>query len=214
MKQMRLQRFAEGAPAGAEPAAAPETTPGATPGTEPAPAPGEQPRRSFQELIEGEYKADYDRCLNEQVRELALRARDRARQAQAAQGRQAGEQGRRAYGELLAEARAAAAAYPGMDLKAELQDPAFGRLLGAGVDVKTAYELAHREELLTGAMRYTAQTVAEKLAQSLPGRTARPLANGAEAQAPADPGPDAAHMTRAQRRALIARARAGERIEL
>lgn len=121
---------------------------------------------------------------------------------------------RASYRRLVREARAAAEAYPAMDLKAELNDPAFRRLLRAGVDVRSAYELRHRGELMSGAMEHAVRTVAEKLAQSLPAATARPLENGAGSTGAAAAHPDVSRLTRAQRRALIERAKAGERIEL
>lgn len=213
MNQPDLQRFAE-APA---PAAAPEaaaSAPEATANTslpseafgarEPAAPQAEQTAApTFEELIRGRYREEY----NARVQALLGHATAKAR---------AGEQARRseACAKLLREARAAAEAYPAMDLKAELADPAFRSLLRAGVEVKDAYALRHREALLAGAMQSAARAVAEKLAQSLPDPGARPLENGAASAGAAAVYPSVARLSRAQRRDLIARAREGERIEL
>ena len=46
--------------------------------------------------------------------------------------------------------------YPDFDWKRELASPQFGRLVTAGVDGQTAYEIVHRQELLKAAMAYAA----------------------------------------------------------
>ena len=65
--------------------------------------------------------------------------------------------------------------YPGFDLDTEMTDPTFQRLTwGAGVPLQTAYEVVHRDEILTGAMQYATQRTAEKVANSVRAGARRP----------------------------------------
>lgn len=66
--------------------------------------------------------------------------------------------------------------YPGFDLRAELNNPEFARLTspGVGVNVRTAYEVVHRDAIQAAAMQFTAQKVQEKLSNSVQANAARP----------------------------------------
>ena len=86
------------------------------------------------------------------------------------------------------QAREARALYPGLDLAVEAGEPRFLQLLGAGVDVRTAYEVVHRDEILSGAMQYAARQAARKTAEDIRARGARPLENGATGSAGSAPG--------------------------
>lgn len=57
--------------------------------------------------------------------------------------------------------------YGGFDWQREMRDPAFGRLIAAGVDGRTAYEVVHSRELLAQAVRYGAQRATERLSRSI-----------------------------------------------
>ena len=87
-------------------------------------------------------------------------ARYQRQQAELAQRRQMDQ----AYQRLVQEADGVKAQYPAFDLNAEMQDPDFVRLLRAQVPLKTIYEVRHQDEILGGAMQYTAQKVAAKVA--------------------------------------------------
>jgi hypothetical protein len=67
---------------------------------------------------------------------------------------------------LPGEAAALTALYPDFDWRRELRNPAFGQLITAGVDVRTAYEVAHREEILCRAMAYAARRAREQAARA------------------------------------------------
>lgn len=51
-------------------------------------------------------------------------------------------------------------------------------LLRSGVDARTAYEVVHKDEIIGGAMQYTAQRVQEKVVNDIRARGMRPPENG------------------------------------
>lgn len=102
--------------------------------------------------------------------------------------------------------------YPSFNLSAELRDPAFRGLLRSGVDVRAAYEVTHRDEILSGAMRYAAESVRRKLAGGL--ASSRPMENGMRAQGAALTRQDITQMTRQEREAIRRRVAGGEKIRL
>lgn len=67
---------------------------------------------------------------------------------------------------------------PNFSLRDELSNPRFEGLLTAGVDVETAYNVIHQEEILSGAMNYTAQKAVEKTVNDIKARGMRPTENG------------------------------------
>lgn len=68
--------------------------------------------------------------------------------------------------------------YPGFDFETELSNPKFTRLLGSGVNVKTAFEALHMDDIMGGAMAYTANKVSKKVTDNIRARGARPVENG------------------------------------
>ena len=99
-------------------------------------------------------------------------------------------------------ARAARRTYPQLDLRKELASPRFADMVLRGVDVRTAYEAVHHEEMLRSAMGYGVQKAAEKLSRAQ--ITGRPAENGAESQSASVERLDPRHMT-AEERAEIRR---------
>lgn len=109
------------------------------------------------------------------------------------------------------QAEAAKESYPGFDFSAELKNPKFRQLLRSRVDVKTAYEITHKDELIPAAMAYTARTLEEKLAKKFMAG-GRPVENGMSGQGAALVRPDVSAMTKAGRREIIRRVQRGETI--
>ena len=69
--------------------------------------------------------------------------------------------------------------FPDFDLRKELgANKLFGRLLMGGVPVKTAYETIHKDEILSGAMAYTADKVREQVVKGIEAKGRRPVENG------------------------------------
>lgn len=111
-----------------------------------------------------------------------------------------------------AQAEQAKKVYPGLDLRSELRDPRFQALLCADVDVATAYQVVHLDEILPAAMAYTAKAVEGKLAGAWGASAARPGENGAGGQGAAAPKLDASKMGKAEFQALCRRIAGGEKV--
>lgn len=94
--------------------------------------------------------------------------------------------------------------FPNFDLQKELQNPVFMRMTGPGVNlpVADAYYAVHREEIQRASMQIAAQTVSEKLSNSIQAGKSRPVENGAKTQPASMSTFDYRNMTREQRDAL------------
>lgn len=84
----------------------------------------------------------------------------------------------RLYESWMRSADETGAVYPGFELQAELKNSGFVRLLRSGVDVKTAYEVIHKDEIIPAAMQYAARTVESRLAGAMASHGHRPAENG------------------------------------
>ena len=137
---------------------------GAVEGGQAAPDAGEQD--DFAELIRGRYKAQFDarvqKILDGRLRGLRQENARLRQETQAQRERQAG-----ALLRLQAEEERIRQVYPDFDWKRELASPQFGRLVTAGVDGQTAYEIVHRQELLKAAMAYAAAQARSQTARAI-----------------------------------------------
>ena len=83
----------------------------------------------------------------------------------------------------LNESRQVKALYPDFDLRQELRSSQlFSRLVLAGAPVRAAYEVVHKDEILSGAMAYTAGKVREQVVRNIEAKGRRPLENGISAE--------------------------------
>lgn len=102
--------------------------------------------------------------------------------------------------------------YPNVDPNEEIQNKDFWRLMTAGMNVRDVYEWVHRDELQRGAMQFTANKVAEKMANAAIANNAQPRESGTSPQAAAVTQPNIASMTREQLLNDFKRAKAGAKI--
>lgn len=104
--------------------------------------------------------------------------------------------------------------YPGFDLEKELQNPAFVKLTapGVGVDVRTAYEVVHRDEMRGAEMQFAAQKSAERVAASVAANAKRPAENGVKGSSGAISKTDPSKLTKADIAEIARRVRSGEKI--
>lgn len=100
--------------------------------------------------------------------------------------------------------------YPNFDLNEEASNEKFIKLLQSGIDVQTAYEALHHNEIMPQAMQYAAKIAEQKVANSVKANGMRPMENGASM--PAITKRDVSQLSKAEREALIKRAASGERI--
>ena len=113
----------------------------------------------------------------------------------------------------MEESKQVKAIYPQFDLRSELQNPQFADLLRVpGVDVRTAYELTHKDEIIAGAMQFTAKTVEKKIADKIAANGARPTENGLNSQSASLTKSDVSQLTKAQRAEINRRVLGGEKV--
>ncbi len=73
--------------------------------------------------------------------------------------------------------------YPDFDLRNEIKEnKLFSQLLLGGAPVKAAYETVHRDEILSGAMAYTAGKVREQVVRGIEAKGRRPVENGVSSE--------------------------------
>ena len=146
-----------------------------------APDAGEQ--EDFAALIRGRYKADFDarvqKILDGRLRGLRqevtdLRQREKLRQVQIQyyldrlqEREQRRERARQAIESMAAQEEQVRQVYPEFRWQREMENPAFGRLVCAGVEPMAAYEVVHREDILRRAMAYSAKRTARQAARSI-----------------------------------------------
>ena len=103
---------------------------------------------------------------------------------------------------------------PNFDLRAEMENETFRRLVGpnSGLRVEDAYYAVHHKEIAPQAMAYGIQRAQQQIAQTLQANRARPVEGAMKTGRPADVAMDPKSMSRAERARLIERARRGEKI--
>lgn len=148
----------------------------------------------------------------EQYKRMQKLERENAHAKAARQQQERQQQQDQVWADWMQQAEQVKAMYPGFDLQRELDNADFGRMLGAGVSVKTAFEALHHEEIMAGAMQYTAKTIAKKTADGIASRNNRPVENGLGAQASANVRADVSKLTKADRAEIARRVARGERI--
>nr|DAX17823.1 MAG TPA: Transcription initiation factor TFIID subunit, DNA, Nuclear [Caudoviricetes sp.] len=108
--------------------------------------------------------------------------------------------------------------YGNFDLAEECSNPGTGQrflgLLQSGIDVKTAYEVIHKDDIIGGAMQYTAQAIQKKTVDDIRARGMRPAENGGGGNAAAIiTKKDVNSLTKKDREEISRRVMRGERIE-
>lgn len=110
--------------------------------------------------------------------------------------------------------------YPMFDMDSEMQNPEFGKTLAFFKNsnlysdpVRRAYELVHRDEIMSGAMQYAVQQTQQKISNSIQSGMARPQENGTSQNAAGAPTAlDPSKLSREQIEDIKKRAARGERI--
>lgn len=175
-----------------------------------------------QELYEAEASREgmpvdlYMKAKQVERQQQAMQAQQRAMQEQAA--------ARQEYASLLTQAVAFKAVNPSFNLDAEMENPAFGRMVlqpphGSGVPIEAAYYAIHHKEIEQArrqqqvqVTQYAVQQTAEKTAKAIASGSRRPTENGVAKVAGADVRTDPRSLTKAERAEIKRRVRAGERI--
>lgn len=148
----------------------------------------------------------------EQLKEIRKMEKENAELKRQMQEQTAKEKGAQLYAQWMDQAEKAKQTYPSFDLRAEMQNPKFQDLLRANIDVRTAYEVVHKDEILPAAMQFTAKTVEQKLTNKIIAGGARPNENGISSQSATVVKSDVSQLSKADRAEIIRRVQRGEKI--
>ena len=148
----------------------------------------------------------------EQLKEFKKVQRENAELRNQMQEQQRQENASKLYASWMNQAEEAKKVYPSFDMRAEMNNPKFLDLLKSNIDVRTAYEVLHKDEIIPAAMQFTAQTVESKLAKKIASNSARPSENGMSSQSAAVVKSDVSQLSKADRAEIIRRVQRGEKI--
>ena len=149
----------------------------------------------------------------EHLKEIRKMERENAELKKLRDEQNAKEAAEKRVAEWMEESKQVQAIYPQFDLRSEMQNPKFVDLLRVpGVDVRTAYELTHKDEIIAGAMQFTAKTVEKKIADKIAANGARPTENGLSSQSASLTKSDVSQLSKADILDLQRRIARGEKI--
>ena len=148
----------------------------------------------------------------EQLKEIRKMEKENADLKRQMEEQNRKENANKLYAQWMEQADNAKAVYPSFDLRAEMQNPQFVNLLRSNVDVRTAYEVIHKDEIIPAAMQFTAKAVEQKLTNKIIANGARPAENGNSSQGASVTKSDVSQLTKADRAEIARRVARGEKI--
>lgn len=148
----------------------------------------------------------------QQLKDFKRMERENASLRAAAEERQRVEGMNRVHAQWARESEELKAIYPNFDFDAETQNENFSRLLASGVGVRAAYEVTHMDEIMSGAMQFTARKAQQQTVNNIRARGMRPDEGGMGTRAAGEAKLDVSKLTRKERAEYAARALRGERI--
>ncbi len=116
------------------------------------------------------------------------------------------------YTNWMKQAEATQAIYPSFNLETELQNKQFVDLLRSNIDVRTAYEVIHKDQIIAGAMQFTAQETERRVTENIRSRGQRPVENGNSGQATSVTKSHVSQLTKADRAEIARRVARGDKI--
>ena len=148
----------------------------------------------------------------QQLKEIRKMERENAALKAQMEEAQRQENGKKLYATWMQQADETKKVYPSFDIQTEMDNPQFLALLRSNIDVRTAYEVTHKDEIIQGAMQFTAQTVESKLAKKIASNGTRPSENGMSSQSASVVKSDVSQLSKADRAEIIRRVQRGEKI--
>lgn len=148
----------------------------------------------------------------EQLKEIKKMERENASLKKQMEEKRAKENADKLYSQWMQEADSTKQMYPSFDFKAEMQNPKFRELLRSHIDVKTAYEVIHKDEIIPAAMQFAVETAEKNFANKVIANGSRPIENGNSSQGATSVKSDVSQLSKAERARINARVANGERI--
>ena len=122
------------------------------------------------------------------------------------------ENANKLYASWMNQAEAIKNVYPSFNLDAEMKNPKFTDLLKNNIDIRTAYEVLHKDEIIPAAMQFTAQKVGQQMTNKIIANGARPVENGINAQSSVVTKSDVSQLSKADIAEINRRVARGEKI--
>lgn len=148
----------------------------------------------------------------EQLKEIRKLERENTTLKKQMQEQESRENANRLYAEWMRQSEEIKGVYPSFDLRAEMSNPQFVDLLRNHIDMRTAYEVLHKDEIIPAAMQFTAKKVEQKMVNKIMANGARPTENGMNAQSASLVKSDVSQLSKADRDEIVRRVQRGERI--
>ena len=148
----------------------------------------------------------------EQLKEIRKMEKENAELKRQMEEQNRKENANKLYAQWMEQAETAKSVYPSFDLRAEMQNPKFVDLLRSNIDIRTAYEVIHKDDIIAGAMQFTAKKVEQKIADKIIAGGARPSENGNSSQGASVTKSDVSKLTRADRAEIDRRVARGDKI--
>lgn len=148
----------------------------------------------------------------QQLKEIRKMERENADLKRQMEEQNRKENANKLYARWMNEADETKKIYPSFNLQAEMQNPRFTDLLRSNIDVRTAYEVLHKDEIIPAAMQFTAKTVEQKLTNKMIANGARPVENGNSSQGATVTKSDVSQLSKEDRAEIIRRVARGEKI--
>ena len=148
----------------------------------------------------------------EQLKEIRKLEKENAEFKRQREEQNRKENADRVYADWMQQADSLKAVYPTFDIRAEMQNPKFIDLLRSNIDVRTAYEVIHKDDIISGAMQFAVQTANQKLTNKIIANGSRPSENGNSSQGSVVAKSDVSQLTKADRAEIIRRIQRGEKI--
>ena len=183
------------------------------------------PEERFEELINGEFKEQFGKRVSQIVKRRLKQQKQGEEKPADPPKTQEGEGGQdplftnalagSVYQDLSHQAKVLGETYPSFNLQRELQNPVFANLITLpGVDMQTAFELTHKEEILPAVIAAAVKENETRIAKSLSHNGARPGENPTAMGSTALAKRDVSTFSKEQMEDICRRVSRGEKIYL
>lgn len=169
----------------------------------------------LQKSIDDDYNmwaeaADREGLTVDTYKEMFKIRQQNAEMMRAEQKRQQEAQANAQMQQWLAQEQELRKTFPNFDIRAEIQNPDFAKLLQTGVSVETAYRVIHMDDIVSNAMKTTASLTEKRVADSVKAKGIRPSENGTTSQSAFTVKDDVTKLNKADRAEAVKRALRGE----
>ena len=148
----------------------------------------------------------------EQLKEIRKMEKENAELKKQMEEQNRKDNANKIYAQWMEQAESTKQVYPSFDLRAEMQNQKFVDLLRSNIDVRTAYEVIHKDDIIAGAMQFTAKKVEQNITNKIIANGARPSENGNSSQGASVTKSDVSALTKADRAEIARRVARGEKI--